>query len=375
MFIAGDYCPCVRIEQLVQKKDFSFFAEMQEYTAQSDYAIVNFECPVVVGNVSPIKKCGPALRTEPNAITSIKSAGFDCVTLANNHFRDYGDEGCFSTINELNKQEVDFVGGGENIQKAQQVLYKEINGCILAIINFCENEFSIATNNRAGAAPLDLIDNSRQIQEAKQKADFVLVIVHGGHEHNQLPSPRMKKTYRYFIEIGADAVVNCHQHCFSGYEYYLGKPIIYGLGNFCFDRLGKCGDIWNEGYCVRVQFEKQQNPKIECLPYLQCDEHPTVSFLSRNAKVVFEQKIEVLNSIIADDAKLIEKFNEWVVKKTPWWLSIFSSYHNRYLNAAASRGYIPRPASKTELAILLNYIGCEAHRDITLAILDKEINK
>jgi poly-gamma-glutamate synthesis protein (capsule biosynthesis protein) len=45
----------------------------------------------------------------------------------------------------------------------------------------------------------------------------------------------MVETYRFFIEAGADAVVNHHQHCICGYEVYKGKPIFYGLGNFCFD--------------------------------------------------------------------------------------------------------------------------------------------
>ena len=51
------------------------------------------------------------------------------------------------------------------------------------------------------------------VEEAKKKADFVLVIVHGGSEHFQLPTPRMQATYRFFVDAGADAVVNHHQHC------------------------------------------------------------------------------------------------------------------------------------------------------------------
>ena len=42
----------------------------------------------------------------------------------------------------------------------------------------------------------------------------------------------MKETYRFFVDCGADAVINHHQHCYSGYEYYKDKFICYGLGNF-----------------------------------------------------------------------------------------------------------------------------------------------
>lgn len=52
--------------------------------------------------------------------------------------------------------------------------------------------------------------------------------MHGGHEHYQLPSLRMQETYRFFIDAGADVVVNHHQHCFSGYEIYNNKYIFMG---------------------------------------------------------------------------------------------------------------------------------------------------
>jgi poly-gamma-glutamate synthesis protein (capsule biosynthesis protein) len=121
------------------------------------------------------------------------------------------------------------VGGGTNLQEASKILYKKIDEKVLALINCCENEFSIATEVTAGSNPLNPIQQYYAIQEAKSKADYVLVIVHGGHELWQLPSPRMQETYRFFIDAGADAVVNHHQHCYSGYEIYKKKPYILNL--------------------------------------------------------------------------------------------------------------------------------------------------
>lgn len=372
--IAGDYCPHARIAQMVERQDYTFFDHIKDFIKQADYSIVNFECPIVEGNAKPIKKCGPALRTISNAVDAVKYAGFNCVTLANNHFRDYGDSGCISTLNELNKQNVDYVGGGKNLQEAQQILYKEINGKKLAIVNFCENEFSIATANSAGAAPLDTADNFHQITNARKNADYVLVIIHGGHEHYQLPSPRMKKLYRYFVELGADAVVNHHQHCFSGYEYYNGKPIVYGLGNFCFDSKSLRNQSWNEGYFVTIDFNTPQ-PSLQIYPYRQCDDEATVNVLNSDAQHHFNNKLRELNEIIQDDARLQNSFDEWVNGRERWVYGLFNSYHNRYLNAAASRGWLPRPASDKEIGVILNYISCEAHRDIVLDVLKQKFNK
>ena len=73
------------------------------------------------------------------------------------------------------------------------------------------------------------------IQIAKEDNDLVIVIVHGGREHYQLPTPKQRERFRFYADAGADFVVGHHTHCYSGYEIYKGKPIFYSLGNFIFD--------------------------------------------------------------------------------------------------------------------------------------------
>lgn len=162
------------------------------------------------------------------AVDAVKYAGFDVCTLANNHILDYGTTCCLDTKRLLEEDGIKTVGIGENLSRAADILYLKKENETLAIINCCEHEFSIATEETAGANPLNPIQQYYKIQEARQSADYVLVIVHGGHEYYQLPSPRMKETYRFFIDAGADAVINHHQHCYSGYEEYKGKPIFMG---------------------------------------------------------------------------------------------------------------------------------------------------
>ena len=104
----------------------------------------------------------------------------------------------------------------------------------IAILNFCENEWSIAEDDSPGANPMDIIDNTNHIREAKASHDKVIVIVHGGHEYYNLPSPRMQKQYRFYADQDADIVVGHNTHCISGSEMYKGVPIYYSLGNFLF---------------------------------------------------------------------------------------------------------------------------------------------
>lgn len=372
ILIAGDLCPKYRVQEAFDKKDYSALEAMKPIIAKADYSIVNFECPVVVGNAKPIKKCGPCLRTTPNAVEAVQYAGFDCVTLANNHFRDFGDEGCITTMEHLKKAQIDFVGGGHNISEAQQILYKQLGDKKVAFVNFCENEFSIATDSQAGSAPLDTVDNYNQITEARKDADIVIVIVHGGHEHYQLPSPRMKKLYRHFVALGADAVVNHHQHCYSGYEYYNGKPIVYGLGNFLFDSECLRKSFWNEGYCVMIDTGSLE---VELIPYTQCDEKANVVPMAESDRTAFFARIEELNSIIADDNLLKVEFGKWVQKCTKSKMTTFAPYFHRYLNAAAHRGWIPMRLTAVNAGRMLNHIACEAHRDITIQVMHNKLNK
>lgn len=372
ILIAGDFCPTYRIQTAIDKQDYSAFDNITQVTENVDYSIVNLECPIVIDGGKPIAKCGPNLKTTPNVINALQYTKFDCVTLANNHFRDFGDDGCNTTLKLLKEANIDYVGGGKNITSAQQILYKQFGNKILGIVNFCENEFSIATENHYGSAPLDPVDNYEQITEARKNSDFVLVIVHGGHEYYQLPSPRMQKLYRHFIAIGADIVVNHHQHCYSGYEYFHGKPIVYGLGNFCFDRNREYNSVWNQGYILIVDTDTF---KIELVPYTQCDKEPKIKLMGKQDRDNFSANITHLNSIIRDKHLLQCEFEKWVQKQAKRKQSIFAPYFHKYLNAAANRGWIPLKLNKKNAGIMLNHIACEAHRDITIKVMLDKLNK
>ena len=147
----------------------------------------------------PISKAGPLLKGSRNSVDFLKYAGFNVCTLANNHILDQGEKCCLNTKHLLESSSIRTVGVGENLEDANKILYIKHNQETLAIINCCEHEFSVATHKTAGANPLNPIQQYYKIQEARKNADFVLVIVHGGHEYCQLPSPRMKELYRFFI--------------------------------------------------------------------------------------------------------------------------------------------------------------------------------
>jgi|SRR5690554_1876380 len=131
--------------------------------------------------------------SEEIAINHLNQLNIDCVTLANNHILDYGIESINDTFDVLNNNSISNVGAGKNLTDAANPFVLEKEGVKIALVNFCENEWSIAETDSPGANPMDLIANAQQIKYARELADYVIVIVHGGHEYYNLPSPRMQK--------------------------------------------------------------------------------------------------------------------------------------------------------------------------------------
>lgn len=330
IIVSGDYCPRERVASEIERGNFSsLFKEVKSVLDDSDYSIVNLECPVVENVAQPIMKCGPNLKCNNKGIEALKWTGFDCVTLANNHFYDYGEEGVEDTLKALVRNELDYVGGGKNIYDASKTLYKEICGYKLAIINCCEHEFSIATESSAGSNPLNVIQQYYAIREAKQTSDYVIVVVHGGVEHFWLPSPRMKETYRFFVDAGADAVINHHQHCYSGYEVFKNKPIIYGVGNYCFD--GKRdNERWSTGYIISLNLYENITD-FSLIPYKQCYQNEVgVHLLSKEERKVFNERIKKYNSIITDDATNKDEYFQWCQSRENLYKFAINPIYNRY---------------------------------------------
>lgn len=378
ILIAGDFCPRGEVAELFEHENYAeVLGHIAHIIKSVDYSIVNFECPIVNGTGTPILKNGGNLKSSDKAISALKYAGFNCATLANNHFRDFGDDGCLNTIAELDRAGVDHIGGGVNLEESQKVLYKEIGGTILAFVNFCEHEFSIAEDIKSGSAPLDMIDNFWQIKEAKENADIVIVIVHGGHEYYQLPSPRMKKTYRWFTEIGTDVVINHHQHCYTGYEIYNGKPIFYGLGNFCFDWNRRNIAMWEEGYMVELEINNHNinSPLLSfmLIPYTQCRNGASVIPMQDGEKEQFFNSIERFNAIISDDNQLTAHFNDWCKSKNDTNESLLVPYTRRLTRSLYAKGLLPSVITKRKLIALLNHIDCETHRDVFIKYLKDHI--
>jgi len=368
ILITGDLCPVNRIEHLAKSGNFkSIFNDFITVTEENDLNITNLECPLYNGT-NNIKKRGPSLKAKESLVKILTSGNFNLATLANNHLMDFGEDGLNSTIGACKRENISIVGAGSNLKNARIPFYKKIKDKTIAIINIAENEFATTQNERPGANPLNPVTNYYDIKDAKSKADFVFVIVHGGHELYRLPSPRMQEIYRFMIDAGADSVVGHHTHCYSGYEIYHNKPIFYSLGNFLFDWPEKRSSIWNSGYALQFIIN-DENIDFKLHPYIQGDIEPGVRLMNDQEKDQFKNQLLQLNLQIGNSEVIALKFEEFLNTRKRNYLSHFEPYTNKFLVLLYNKGLLPSLVTGHKKRLLLNIIRCEAHRDLLIKTL------
>ena len=342
-------------------------AEILPVLKAADFRIVNQEnvlCKEGVGFA--IAKSGPNLRGEPENVDLLKAGGFDCAILANNHFGDFHFDAIKDTLAVLDKEGIDHIGGGMNLAEAYASVIYEKDGTRISIIAVCENEFGGATKTAPGAACYNLRLLADRIAEEKEKADFVVVVFHGGNEYNPLPAPKARDRYRLILDLGADALVGGHPHCMQGYEYYRGKPIVYSLGNFFFPWPGtKPERGWNFGYMAELTFKKGEKTAIALHPYRLFPDTKKLHLLDGEDKALTLAYIEKISALIGDDDELAKYFDAWCLGS-----GVAYAQHLSYDSAAEKSGHDYEFLQT--ISPVRNLFTCESHNFLLTNLLRME---
>lgn len=196
-----------------------------------DVTCVNLEGPLPGGD-SPLPKIGPALQQAPHAPTLIKEAGFNLITLANNHTADYGLTGIAAT--KVGLGDLTTLGAGTTPEEAYRPHTITHDGTRFGFVNLAEWGFGAAERDQGGFAWLFHPQTPALIQQARAASDVLIAIVHAGTELTTIPLPQWRTHYRALIDAGVDIIVGHHPHVLQGHEVYGTGHIFYSLGNFLF---------------------------------------------------------------------------------------------------------------------------------------------
>jgi poly-gamma-glutamate synthesis protein (capsule biosynthesis protein) len=207
-----------------------------------DIVLANLEGPLT-DRGDPWPK-GYNFRTPPRFAPGLASAGFDIVSLANNHTLDYGPSGLLDTIGALDAAGVRHIGAGADASAAHAPVILEANGLRVAFLGYVARPdegggFSIsqwiAGPTTPGVAYPSAEALTADIAAVRTQADFVIVVVHAGSEYRNAPDATQRRIAEDALAAGADAYVGAHAHVVQPVELRDGKLIAWGLGNFIFD--------------------------------------------------------------------------------------------------------------------------------------------
>lgn len=212
------------------------FRDAKDILVNADLTLGNLEGTLCDGGRST-KGSGPnsySFRTPTSYGHLLKEAGFDYLSMANNHANDFGPEGIVSTEAVLESQGILFSGIAGRIESA----VIERKGLKIGLCAFGHNSYTLKHT--------DLTTVGRIVDDLVSKCDLVIVSFHGGAEgrtKNHLPQGpesflgenrgSLRQLAHFCIDHGADVVYGHGPHVVRAMEVYKDRFIAYSLGNFC----------------------------------------------------------------------------------------------------------------------------------------------
>jgi poly-gamma-glutamate capsule biosynthesis protein CapA/YwtB (metallophosphatase superfamily) len=226
-------------QRLAEAPPESLFApDIVDAARESDLFVLNLEC-CISDRGAPWPDPGKPFyfRAPPAATGALVHLGVDCVTLANNHALDFGEEALLDTIEHLDAAGIAHVGAGPDVAPARTPAMLESDGFRLAVLGTADHPADFAAKDgRPGIAFSDLREGVpawllEAIRSARSEADAVLLTPHWGPNMTPEPVPHVRRAAETFIEAGATLVAGHSAHVFQG----VAGSILFDLGDFIDD--------------------------------------------------------------------------------------------------------------------------------------------
>jgi poly-gamma-glutamate synthesis protein (capsule biosynthesis protein) len=255
------------------------FGGTAEFLAGADLALVNLE-GVVSGRGTKVKKSFN-FRFSPRIAAALRDAGIAGVLQANNHAFDYGEDAFLDSLTHLGEAGIAVLGAGLNDDAASRpfVFQKGSRQVrVFGIASFPRERNGWDGLSVAAEAGKAGLLHARRGGGEKLKKHFAqdagtspdtepldLVLFHGGIEWGLRPDGFTRDFYTDLIRHGADLVIGSHPHVVQGFEWVLGKPVFWSLGNYVFGGMENT-DGGEEGLFIRLGFSGRRLVYLEPFP-------------------------------------------------------------------------------------------------------------
>ncbi len=219
--------------------DFTFLVrKVAPYVQEADIAFGNFESPIS-GRGGQIQK-KYTFNAPPESMKALVMAGFDVLSLANNHTLDWGPVAIEETSRLLTKTAI-MSGGLAAADSEQPAVVINMRGVRVGFLFYCDPDYITSCAREFERFPLRPAyatreNLARDIDALRPNVDVLVVSVHWGIEYRREPEKRTVSRARWMIDRGVDIIAGHHPHVQQRVERYRNGIIFYSLGNFIFDQ-------------------------------------------------------------------------------------------------------------------------------------------
>lgn len=256
------------------------FRYVKKYIEEADYAITNLE--TTLAGEEKVYSGYPIFNTPDSILDALKYAGFDGLTLSNNHIIDKGYDGFIRTAEQVKKSGMDMFGVKTSEQEKTYVI-KDIKGVKFGISNYTFETVKKKGNRTINSlvipsAALELFDRfnyneldinyeamKQRIETMKQEgAEVIVFAMHWGNEYERTPNSYQKQMAQKLADLGVDIIIGGHPHVIQPMEYLTsevsGKKtlVLYSLGNFISNQRREIinNKYTEDGIIVNISLEK-----------------------------------------------------------------------------------------------------------------------
>ncbi len=245
-------------------------------------------------------KSGLQFCSKKEHFEALKDLNVNIVELTGNHNRDFGNTPYIETFKWYEANGMQIFGGGLTFEQANKPLIIKLKGgksmAWVGYNELCPLNECATEKNGVGANAYKKDKAQKMLDSLKNilKIDVVLVSVQFGERNAYDPFESQARICKELADMGADMVCGSQAHQVQQIEFYKGKPIFYGFGNFLFDQVQSEG--LRQGYFVHHYFYKGRLVQsIPVFTYTSAERRPS---LANPAQIQAIKKAILLDKLI-----------------------------------------------------------------------------
>ncbi|MBR2666870.1 MAG: CapA family protein [Oscillospiraceae bacterium] len=255
LMFTGDLMALKNQMRAARQEDGSFdfsasFSRVSPLLHEADLVIGNLETTLSESfpySIDATKYMGISnCNTISSYLDALKTAGFDLLVTANNHYCDAGPTGVLETLDHLDEYHFMHIGTYRNAEESR-VIVADVNGIRIGFLNYNQKSTNGKDSMFTEKQQQQMLGKfyrskvSNDIKAARQLgAEFIVVCIHYGTQNSVTASETQESINQYLADCGADLIVGTHPHLLQKFSYVAASdgrlvPVAFSLGNFCSD--------------------------------------------------------------------------------------------------------------------------------------------